>query len=176
MASERSLYRKIQVVLSLAKAVDIGSISELYTAVAAQRPPNFLTKQYDSAHDELTLDVSKRGVRRAVNICRRLGLLDEAGGLTETGKQALKAAHFDRIVSNQIRTLFRERGIGRSALNEIIRKCLRSDPVTMPTTSELWERTNSEISLMLFSQMLTLLSQCGEAQSFQRKIYTEINF
>jgi hypothetical protein len=47
------------------------------------------------------------------------------------------------------------------------------DPVIMPTAVELWEHASGDIPLLLFSQLLTLLAQCGGAESSQRKVYLQ---
>ncbi|MGD0538049.1 MAG: hypothetical protein ABSC03_10440 [Verrucomicrobiota bacterium] len=171
MPSEFSLYRKIQVVLETARGVNVTSLVELRREIILQRAPNFLTKQYDKEHDSFVQEVSRRGVRRTVNICGTLRLIDERGDLSEAGRRALRRTVFDRILTEQIHKCLEDNRLGPTMLNAIIAKGLRSNPVVMPTTAELWEEAKTEVPLLLFSQMLTLLAQCGSADSSQRKIY-----
>ena len=171
MASEYSLYRKIQVTLEIAKSVQIGSWSELRAEILSNRPPNFLTKRYDAEHDTVVQDISERSVKKTVAICRALQLVDETGALTSPGRQSLRKAAFDRVIAEQIHVLLEAKGVRVSLLNEIVARSLQSTPVTMPTALELWQQSAGEMSLMLFSQMLTLLAQAGGAESSQRKVY-----
>jgi len=171
MPSEFSLYRKIQVILDIAKASDIASWNELSGEIISERPPNFLTKQYDKRRDAMLPDISTRSVTRAVNACRALQLIYDSGSLTDAGRRALRSSLFNRVISEQVHRYLEQFGIRVANLNNIIEKSLRSDPLVMPTSAELWQRSGSRISLLRFSQMLTLLVQCGSADSSQRKIY-----
>jgi hypothetical protein len=175
MPSDFSLYRKIQVVLDVAKAVRVTSWTDLRREIIAQRPPNFVTKQYDQKRDAFLPDISTRSVRRAVSICRSLQLLDDSGQLTEPGRRALRASIFDRVLAEQVHGFLKQEGLHVSALNNIITKSLRANPLIMPTSAELWQKCGAEIPLLLFSQMLALLAHCGSADSSQRKIYLHFN-
>lgn len=175
MPSEYSLYRKIQVVLDIAKAAQLDSWVELKTNVISQRPPNFLTRQYDVKHDTMVQEISERSIRKAVNVCRALGLIDDRGDLTVAGKKAIRQAQFDRVLIAQVREFLAAKGVDVETLNASVRKSLRAQPVVMPTALQLWEACQPEMTLPFFSQMLTLLSQCGSAESSQRKIYLKFN-
>jgi len=173
MPSEYSLYRKIQVALEITKALRVESWVDIKERILSQAPPNFVTKQYDIKHDVRVEQVSERSIRRTVSICRALQLIDDSGDLTPAGRQALRQSTFDRILAEQVNSFLREKGVQVSTLNKLINKSLRSTPVIMPTAMELWEHGGRDIPLLLFSQMLTLLSQCGGAESSQRKVYLE---
>jgi hypothetical protein len=175
MPSEYSLYRKIQVVLDIAKAAQLGSWVELKTQIISQRPPNFLTRQYDVKHDTMVQEVSERSIRKTVNVCRALGFIDDRGDLTAAGRKAVRQAQFDKALAERVREFLREKRVKMSMLNDLVQKSLRSRPVIMPTAAQLWEASDSGMSLLLFSQMLTLLSQCGGADSSQRKVYLEFS-
>jgi len=171
MPSEFSLFRKIQVVLDIAKAVEVKSWRELSSEVISQRPPNFLTKQYDQKHDAMMHDVSRRGVRKTIHVCRMLQLIDDNGQVTNVGRRALRSALFSPVLSGQVGKFLENRGVQIATLEGVIDACLRSNPLVMPTSSVLWERSGSKMPLLLFSQMLTLLAHCGAAESSQQKIY-----
>lgn len=171
MPSEISLYRKIQVVLDVARAVKVNDCLELRAQIMGQRPPNFITKQYDKKHDAFLPDISERGVRRAVAVCRMLQLIDDSGQLDEAGRHALRGSNFSRVLAEQVKAFLEKHGIHFSTLNSIVAKNLRANPMIMPTSIEIWQKCGTTMRLLLFSQMLTLLSQCGSAQSSQRKIY-----
>jgi hypothetical protein len=173
MPSEYSLYRKIQVALDIAKSVQISAWSQLKEKIASEAPPNFMTTQYDVKRDAMVQQLSERSIRRTVNICRALHLIDDSGDLTSTGRKSLRHASFNKILAEAVREFLEGRNVNISNLNEIIQKSLRARPVVMPTAIQLWEASRTEMPLLLFSQMLTLLSQCGGADSSQRKIYLE---
>jgi hypothetical protein len=173
MPSEYSLYRKIQVVLNIAKAAQLSSWVELKTTVISQRPPNFLTRQYDVKHDTIVQEVSERSIRKTVNVCRALGLIDDRGDLTVAGRKAVRQAQFDRVLITQVQEFLADKGVEIESLNACVRKSLRAQAVVMPTAFHLWKACEPDMTLPFFSQMLTLLSQCGSAESSQRKIYLE---
>jgi len=174
MPSENSVYRKMQVVLEVTKSVRVNTLKELCMEIRGRKYPNFETLQYDQAQDETVRRQSDRVIRRTVGLCYTLDIIGDDGRLTKEGRQALMKARFDSIISSQIRSFLKREGVRLSNLNSIILEGLQSSPPILPTSRELWTASGSEISRSVFSRMLTLLAQCGGAQSSQKKIYLHI--
>jgi len=173
MPSENSVYRKMQVVLDIAKSVTVNTLEELRREIKGRKRPNFETDQYDQAQDKFVPRQSDRVIRRTVGLCHVLNLIGSDGHLTKEGRQSL--IRFDNVVANQIRSFLHREGIIFSDLNKVILEDLHSNPPVLPTSRELWETVDADISYSNFSRMLTLLVQCGGAKSSQRKIYLHIS-
>jgi hypothetical protein len=175
MPSESSVYRKIQVVLDIAKSVKVKTTGDLRNEVEGLKPSNFLTRQFDKNRDSFVTDVSDQSVRRIVSFCHLLHLIRDDGSLTEEGRQALRKTQFDKVVAVQVRTFLQREGISLSKINEMISKDLHSNPPVLPTCKELWVTIGNNTKYSVFSRMLTLLAQCGGAKSSQKKIYLHVN-
>jgi hypothetical protein len=169
------VYRKIQVVLDTAKSVKVSTLEELHSEILSRKQPNFLTRRYDRERDTFATDISNRVIRRTLSTCVVLGLIGPDGRLTKEGRQALRSVRFDSVVANQVRSFLRREGIIFSDINKVILEDLHSNPPVLPTSRELWETVDADISYSNFSRMLTLLVQCGGAESSQRKIYLHIS-
>lgn len=175
MPSENSVYRKIQVVLDVVKSVDINTIEELHREIRGRKYPNFETPQYSQEKDTFIIRQSDRVIRRIITFCRILGLIGPDGHLTKEGRRALPKIQFDDVIAAQIRFLLHHKSVNLSDLNRIILESLQSNPPVLPTSKELWTAVSGEINYSIFSRMLTLLAQCGRAQSSQKKIYLHIH-
>ncbi len=175
MPSENSVYRKMQVVLEIAKSVTVNTLEQLRREIRGSKRPNFETDQYDQAQDTFVPRQSDRVIQRTVGLCFTLELIGSDGRLTKEGRQSLVRARFDNVVASQIRSFLRREGISFSDLNKVILEDLHSNPPVLPTSRELWEAVDADISYSNFSRMLTLLAQCGGAKSSQRKIYLHIS-
>jgi hypothetical protein len=171
MASDRSLYRKIEVVLDIAKSVSVASLAELRLEILGRKPSLFFSRQYDQDTDRFNEDISERITRKTLNICRVLGLLADDGSLTSAGREALRKTRFDAVIANSVRKYLRERDVNLGSLNEIIRKQFQASPPVLPTSEALWQATGTAMSKGTFGRMLTLLAHCGAARSAQRRIY-----
>jgi len=174
MPSENSVYRKIQVIIDVAKSVRVNTLKELHMEIKGRKYSNFETWQYDQATDDRVRRQSDRVIRRTMDLCYTLDIIGDDGRLTKEGRQALTKARFDNTIASQIRSFLKREGIRLSNLNSIILEGLQSSPPILPTSRELWTASSSEISCSVFSRMLTLLAQCGGAESSQRKIYLHI--
>lgn len=171
MASDRSLYHKIELVLDIAKSVSVASVDELRIEIIGRKPANFFSRQYDPDTDRFDEDISERVVRKTLSTCRVLGLLADDGSLTTAGREALRKTRFDVVLAEAVRKFLREREIHLPKLNELIRKKLQASPPVLPTSEELWHATGTKMSRGTFARMLTLLAHSGAARSAQRRIY-----
>ena len=171
MASERSLYRKIQIVLDVTKSVSASNLDELREKISGQELPVFVSEQYDEEEDRFVPRVSARIIRKTIGSCRLLGLIGEDGRLTPLGREASRRRQFDAVLSQQIRAFLGNRDVSFKALNDLIHKRLQANPPLLPTSEELWHAIKTEIPRGTFTRMLTLLAHCGGAESAQRRIY-----
>ena len=174
MPSETSVYKKIYIVLSTAQSVPVSSIGDLREKIDARKSPTFETRQYDPRRDTFVRKQSERSIRKTVHLCRDLGLLEEDGHLSRAGRHALEAGRFDRVIVRQVRVFCEARGVRLEELNDLIKESLHADPPVLPTSRELCNATGTKIRQAAFSRMLTLLAQCGGAESSQRKVYLRI--
>lgn len=175
MGSSRSLYRKIQEVLDFAKAISVTSAAELRTEIEATAPQIFKTNQYDNDVDAFIPRISPRVIRHTVNMCELLGLIGVDGTLTDLGRQALRKNRFDKILSMQVQSQLKTKGVTLANINRVISSSLQSKPPIMPTCARIWESCGGTMPYGLFWRLLTLLSHCGTAESSQRKIYLHIS-
>jgi len=171
MASDRSLYRKIEVVLDIAKSINIVSLRELRSEIQGRKPSLFFSRQYNRDTDQFDEEISERIIQKTVHVCHVLGLLAEDGSLTPAGREALRKTRFDAVVGGLVRKFLRERDINFDRMNEIIRKQMQGSPPILPTSEALWQAIGTKMSKGTFSRMLTLLARCGAARSAQRRIY-----
>jgi len=171
MPSERSLYRKIQIVLDITKSVAATNIEQLRAEIAGQELPAFVSEQYDQDEDRFVPRVSERVIRKTLNACRLLELVGEDGRLTPTGREASRRTRFDAVIAQQARAFLSQRDVNFRRLNEIIRKHLQATPPVLPTSDKLWEAISTSVTRGIFTRMLTLLAHCGAAESTQRRIY-----
>lgn len=174
MVPSRSLYRKIQEVLDFAKSVKVKTAAELRTELAAAEPQIFKTNQYDRATDTFVPRVSYRVIRNAINMCELLDFIDIEGALTDLGREALRKNRFDILLSKQVRLQLKSKGVTLTELNRVIISNLQSKPPIMPTCATLWESCGGTMSYSLFWRLLTLLANCGAAESSQKKIYLRV--
>lgn len=175
MASERSLYRKIQLVLDVAKSVNVESMHGLTTEIESRELPSFNTLQYDRESDTFVPQQSVKTIRRVLQLCRRLDLLTDNGHLSTQGRVTLRRAKFDAALTLQVHQVLQQHGVDLNEVNAVIRAKLKADPPILPTAAELWDAIGpEELGQAEFSRLLTLLVNCGAASSSQRRIFLRI--
>jgi len=174
MAAEKSLHRKIQLVLEQAQSSTATKLADLAGEILNKKFPNFQTLQYNEAKDTFLWRPSARVIRRVVNLCYQLGLLDDGGRLTNHGRQAVRKTQFDSVLSEQVRRILAKNSISIGTLNEAIEASLRKNPPVLPTSKNLWATLSPSVKAGEFSRFLTLLSHCGAAESSQAKVYLRI--
>ena len=171
MVSDRSLYRKIGVVLDIAKSASVASMDELRSEIQGRKPSLFFSRHYNRIKDKFDEDISERVIRKTLNTCRILGLLSEDGTLTAAGREASRKTRFDSVIAVLVRKFLREKEIKFDKLNDAIKRRLQANPPVLPTSEELWNSVGTAMSKGLFARMLTLLAHCGAAHSAQRRVY-----
>lgn len=174
MPSERSLYRKIQVILEVARTARVATVKELRVQVADQNISTFFSRQYDGEKDEFVWRMSTRAVQGAVSLCVSLTLIDLSGHLTDSGRDALRRTRFDEVIAVRVRAFLKAEGVDFFELDRVVKRSLRADPVVLPTARVLWDEGQLRLGYGIFSKMLTLLANCGAVESTQRKVFLKL--
>jgi hypothetical protein len=169
--SERSLFRKVQTVVEVAKTVKVSTLEELCREIKGLGPTMFNTSRYVAERDAFVTDISLEAIKRAVAFCRFLDLLSEEGGLTVHGRDAARKSRFGAVLGEQARLMLGRAGVKLGALNSVIRGKLHADPPVLPTSDVLWDELQPTMSRGTFSKMLTLLIHCECGRSSQKKVY-----
>ena len=151
--------------------MSVASVDELRREILGRKPSLFFSRHYNPDTDRFDEEVSDRVIRKTLGTCRVLGLLSEDGSLTSAGREGLRKTRFDAVIASAVRKFLDEREIQLSKLNEVIRKRLQASPPVLPTSEELWQASETEMSKGTFARMLTLLAHTGAVQSAQRRIY-----
>ncbi len=174
MASDKSLYHKVALTLEASAADEYSHSSELESAILARRSVSFSSLQYDKKRDEFVSRPSKPSVHRAVRFCIRLGLVGANGRLTPVGRKASARSQFDAVVAQQVLAVVRDAGASASDIDRAIQLELARKPPTMPTAGILWEALQPKLTRGEFARLLTLLTHCGRAKAFQKRIYLSV--
>jgi len=174
MPSERSLFRKMQIVIESARAGKAASIEDLCQRIKEEGPTIFNTSRYVPAQDAFLAEISLPGIRRAVRLCLDLELLTDQGVLTQFGREAARKSRFSNVLGDQVLVVLERNGVKPSTMNAAIRKKLRAEPVVLPTSDVLWDELKPSLTQGTFSKLLTLLIHCERGQSSQKKVY--LNF
>ena len=174
MPSDRSVYRKIQVVLEVRHTNAVDSRTELIDLIKNAKDPTFFTRQYDDETDEFIERISPKAIRRTVKLCETLGLLDPRASLTPEGRRASRRDAFEEEVADRVRAVLGASDVDLSVTKGLIAKGFKENPVVLPTARMLFDALGPSMSYQLFSRLLTLLSHCGGAEATQRKLYLRI--
>ena len=171
MPSERSLFRKIQTVVDIAKSVRVRDIAELCEEVEQRAPSVFNTSRYDASQDKFVASISPESIKRTVVFCRTLELITDDGVLSQEGREASRKSRFNETIGERVRIVLSTNGVRLSAMNSVIRDKLHANPPILPTAEVLWTELQPSMSRGMFSKLLTLLVYCDGGQSSQRKVY-----
>lgn len=171
MPSEKSLFRKLQTVVEIAKSGGASTLGELCQTVKDRGPDIFVTRRYEPTRDMFVSEISLKTIKRTVLFSRALGLLSDDGALTPLGREAVRRSRFSAVIASQTRAKLAQNGIKINELNDIIREKLRAHKPTLPTADVLWEELQPSLPRGVFSKLLTLLTYCNEGQYSQRKVY-----
>jgi hypothetical protein len=171
VASERSLFRKMQTVVEVAKSVKVSSLDELCQEIGGLGPTMFNTSRYVPERDAFVADISSESIRRAVAFCRLLELLSEEGTLTVHGRDAARKSRFSAVLGEQAQLMLGRAGVKVGKMNSVIRGSLQADPPVLPTADVLWDELQPDMNRGTFAKLLTLLIHCERGRSSQRKIY-----
>jgi len=173
MIGERSIYRKIQAALDIAKEGRSKSIRELEENIYSLSPINFCYTRIDKEKSKRIPYCSKDSIRRIIKICEDLNLINEKGKLTESvGFDALDESKFDKILSKQILKILKQENISLEKISSAIKNnLLQANPVILPTSDAIWNALGQPFQYEHFSSLLTLLGHSRALAFSQRKIF-----
>ena len=171
MIGEHALYRKIQVVLDIAKKGKTSSIQDLSDKVFSNNLINFIYKHFDKDTEEEVSRQSIPSIKKTISVCIDLGLIHENGHLTTSGIKAVNPNYFNDVLSKQIIKFLEEYDVTVNKIEKQVKIMLHSSHPILPTAKALWESLTPDISLNTFSIMFTLLAHCERLVAFRKKIY-----
>jgi hypothetical protein len=167
--NERTIHRKLQVILDVAQRRKYQSLLELRTALEDEPPISFM---YRKAKDH-KLHCSTRSILRTLRVAINLGLLErESGKLTDTGVRATDPQKFDRVIGKQAADYLEHAGTPLSKITTAInRRLLRADPPITPTAVNIWSALDEPMAFPTFALYLRLIGFCGVLATSQAKIF-----
>ena len=173
MPSERSIYRKVQVILEYCQPKKHKSIDELVDLIVGRAPASFVYHRIDPESDEIGAFASFRSIMHAVKITIELGLIhDNSGHLTKLGVSATDPGRFSRIIGNQTVELLKQKGVPLERIESTISsKLLHNKPPLSPTVDKIWLELNPEIRLKDFASFMNILGSSGILNVERKKIY-----
>lgn len=175
MPGERTLYRKIQIILDYAKDRRHKDKRTLIDYIVGRKPTNFIYYYRDRTTDEIIYGYSEKSIERTMEICRDLKLLSGEGlFLTKTGVTASDPRRFMTIIGRKTSELLESKGISLNSILRAIRRIIRSSNPEPPTVRTIWHELNEpeeSIDFLTFAQLLNLLGQSGYLVMSQKRIY-----
>jgi hypothetical protein len=169
--SEKSIYSKIKYILRLLKDKELYSENELNKYIIRHNLKSFQTFQYDPKEDTTKELVSKNVIKKTIELCTDLKLINVDYSLTNEGINANIDTDYNVTIANQVLKFMKENGVEINKINTIIMNCLTSNTLRLPTLNEIWNELETNIKKEKLSQLLTLLYYCGFARCSQRKLY-----
>jgi hypothetical protein len=169
---ERSLFRKMQVVLERVRPGRCASEEEIVEAILEDSPSCFRYERTDSSTGRRRRLPSRESIRRAVQMCGELALVDlGTGRLTRTGMTAASRGRFAAVVGQQVVARLAELEIPVQHIERAITKLLGARSPVLSTAPDIFLALGAPIPEHQFRTYLTLLGQCGVLRASQRKAY-----
>ena len=167
--NERTIHRKLQVILDTARRGKFESLVELRAALEAEPPVSFM---YRKSKDR-KLHCSERSIARSIRVAVTLGLLDpDSAKLTDAGIRATDPQKFDRVIGRQAVDFLERTGASFPKIASAINKrLLHADPPMPPTAINIWSALDEPIPYPSFAMYLRLIGYCGILATSQRKIF-----
>ena len=176
MPGDRSLYRKMQVVLDEARSGGHRSLDGLIDGLLAKGPLNFEYRGRDPASGQKRLRCSRNSVTRAIPLCCDMGLVNgETDRLTRSGMVAVDRGRFDDVVAARVADRLDELGVSVKKMEAVITdKLLRASRPILPTSDALYDALGRLLRECEFRTYLNLLGRCGGIRTSQSRIYLPI--
>lgn len=177
MPGERSLYRKIQIVLDSLKRESVASVEEIVEAVYVRHEPGFAYYWRDSETDRILHDYSRRSIHATVVLCVHLRFAEAESGtvrITKLGIRATDDRRYPVLLGQQAKSLLEESGIDLESILAAIRQVIGGDQPKPPAATEIWGQLDNEsanIDFEDFRRLLGLLGQCQLIIMTQRRIF-----
>ncbi len=172
MAGDRSQYRKLQLAVQSAMDDIEEGLAALRQHIHGKGLVNFESLQFDERVARHRWLPSERVVANTVRLAVSLGLLDTDGTPTRAGRRSTRSdAEFARALRDLALERLDAADASKQDLNQAASSLLNERPPRMPTSRSLWDAIEPSLSRAKFSQLLTLLGDCGFAETSQRKLY-----
>jgi hypothetical protein len=173
MPSERSIFRKVQVILEYCQPNKHKSIEELVDLIERRAPASFVYHRFDVESEEVKTMASHNSIMHAIELAVELGLISETSGhLTKLGVSATDPRRFSRIIGNQTVELLKNKGLPLEKIEQtIFEKFLRSRPPLPPTVKRIWEALTTEVKIKDFASYLNILGITEILSVVQKRIY-----
>lgn len=178
MHGERSLYRKIQIVLDYAKEGKHRDKESLGDFIHSQHPTNFIYYYRNRKTDKIEHKYSRTSIDEAIDLCVELELLRKDDlHPTKTGISAIDPRRFPTIIGKKVSELFSRMDFPVTSIQSSIRKILQASNPMVPTATEIWSQLNSnnqkegQLDVLKFTRLITLLGQCKVLFMTQRRIF-----
>ncbi len=176
MPSERSVFRKVQIILEYCQPNKHKSIDDLVDLIAGRAPASFVYYRSDTESEEIRAIASYKSIMHAIELAIELGLIHEnSGHLTKLGVSATDPRRFSRIIGNQTVELLEHKGLSLEKIESTISdKLLHNKPPLPPTVKRIWEALATEVKIKDFASYLNILGITGILSVEQKKIYLPI--
>ncbi len=178
MPGERTLYRKIQVVLDYAKDGRHNDKDTLVKYIIRRQPTNFIYYYRDIKTDTIVHGYSEGSIERTIEICHELKLVSgDKIALTRTGVSASDPTRFSAIIGKKAIELLENKGISLYVICSAIKNILSSENPAPPTAKAIWDQIDTSqdvIDFQTFAQMLNLLGESSHLLMTQRRIYLPV--
>lgn len=175
MSGERTLYRKVQVVLDYAKEGKHKDQGTLVRRILDRQPSNFVYYWRDRHTDEIRRGYSEVSIEKAIQTCIDLKLISGSElSLTKKGVSAADPGRFPTVAGKSAAARLEEKGISLASVVKAIVSILHADPPRIPTIEEIWSKLGEPshcIDPTEFRQMVTLLGQCEILRMTQKRIF-----
>lgn len=173
MPSERSLYRKMQIILDYCQAGKHSNIDELQDLVIRHSPLNFIYHRRDPKTKEVLAQCSSSSIKAAIRLCIDLYLISAPlGKITPLGVSATDPRRFSRIIGKQVSDSMANHQVPVERIIDVINnELLRRNPPVAPTADQIWEALGIPMSLRYFRRLMHLLGQSAILQVSQQRIY-----
>lgn len=173
MTSERSLYRKIQVVLDEVRKRRPENLDLLAERIRERSPINF-TYYNTRIKGKTRVEVCKSTtIRSTIDLCVDLELIGPNVELTPAGRKALNLADYDNVLRQNLKLAFKKQGIGIDKIESTILDILKdASPDKIPT----WQSISDAMQIesrdeKKFHDYITLLGMCKGISFSRKKIY-----
>jgi hypothetical protein len=173
MAHERSLFRKVQLVLEYCQARKHNTIPDLKKIIKTKSPVNFAYYKTDDATGERKIEPSTNSINTAVNLCVGFGLVEpNTGHLTKLGVSATDPTRYARIMGACAVDILAKKGIALDKIESIIStNLLQHKPPIPPTAREIWDHLRPQLTFREFTPYMNILGLAGILTVVQKKVY-----
>jgi hypothetical protein len=169
--SPRSLYRKIQRVLSEARKGKARSLDDLRSQIDKAGHLDF-TRYAVLKGKTTVVPCSVDTIGRVVDMCVTLKLLTDGAALTQRGATAARTERFDEAMRLALESRLGEIGAPLATVRTVVRNMLSSgNHDSLPTWDQILRRLDNAPRRQEFKNLLGLLAACGGIATCRRKIY-----